>query len=69
MAALQPPFTATDLQGLYRKVCAGVFNRIPINYSNDLANVISSLLKVDPSKRPDTEQMLSNPLVHKHFEG
>jgi NIMA (never in mitosis gene a)-related kinase len=55
MAALRPPFTATDLQGLYRKVCAGFFDRIPMNYSNDLANTISSLLKVDASKRPDTD--------------
>lgn len=69
MAALRPPFTATDLQGLYRKVCAGFFDRIPMNYSNDLANTISSLLKVDPTKRPDTDQMLSNPLVHKNYNG
>jgi len=48
MAALRPPFTATDLQGLYKKVCAGMFERIPAVYSNDLANVVSSLLKVDP---------------------
>lgn len=48
MAALRPPFVATDLQGLYKKVCAGMFERIPMIYSNDLANVIGSLLKVDP---------------------
>jgi len=54
MAALRPPFTAHDLSGLYKKVCAGIFDRIPINYSNDLQNVISSLLKLDPKKRPDT---------------
>lgn len=36
MAALKPPFTATDLQGLYKKVCAGYFQRIPLNYSNEL---------------------------------
>lgn len=48
MAALKPPFTATDLQGLYKKVCTGIFERIPANYSNDLANVVGSLLKVDP---------------------
>ena len=52
MAALKPPFTANDLQGLYKKVCAGLFERIPMSYSNDLANVISWLLKVDPDKRP-----------------
>jgi len=49
MAALKPPFTATDLPGLYKKVCAGYFQRIPAVYSNDLAKVISSLLKTNPS--------------------
>jgi len=69
MAALRPPFTAHDLSGLYKKVCAGIFDRIPINYSNDLQNVISSLLKLDPKKRPDTEELLSNPMVDKYFKG
>jgi len=65
MAALRPPFTANDLQGLYKKVCAGVFERIPSIYSNDLAATISSLLKVDPDKRPNTDELLSNPAVRK----
>ena len=69
MAALKPPFTATDLQGLYKKVCAGIFERIPMIYSNDLQNVIASMLKLEPEKRPDTEQLLSNQLVHKNFKG
>jgi len=34
MASLKPPFTATDLQGLYKKVCNGYFSRIPFIYSN-----------------------------------
>ena len=53
MAALKPPFTAHDLQGLYKKVCAGVFERIPLIYSNELSNVVNTLLKVDPSRRPN----------------
>jgi serine/threonine protein kinase len=69
MAALRPPFTAHDLSGLYKKVCAGIFDRIPYQYSNDLHSVISSLLKLDPKKRPSVEELLSNPLVHKHYEG
>jgi NIMA (never in mitosis gene a)-related kinase len=54
MAALKPPFTATDLSGLCKKICAGYFNRIPASYSNDLAKVISSLLKINPNERPST---------------
>ncbi len=55
VAALRPPFTAHDLSGLYKKVCAGVFDRIPFQYSNDLQSVIASLLKLDPKKRPNVE--------------
>ena len=68
MAALKPPFTARDLSGLYKKVCAGLFDRIPFQYSNDLQAVISSLLKLDPKKRPDTDELLGNPFVHKHYK-
>ena len=69
MAALRPPFTAQDLSGLYKKVCAGIFDRIPYCYSNDLQSVIASLLKLDPKKRPDSEELLGNPLVHKYYKG
>lgn len=69
MAALRPPFTAHDLSGLYKKVCAGIFDRIPFQFSNDLHTVISSLLKLDPKKRPNVEELLANPLVHKHYKG
>lgn len=34
MAAQRPPFSASDLNGLYRKVCIGGFSRIPNFYSN-----------------------------------
>ena len=69
LCALKPPFTANDLSGLYKKVCAGVFERIPAQYSNDLQNVISSLLKLDPKKRPDTEELLANPVVVRCYKG
>jgi NIMA (never in mitosis gene a)-related kinase len=34
MAALKPPFIAHDLKGLYRKVCAGTYDKLPLKYSN-----------------------------------
>jgi len=34
MCALEPPFKATDLQALYKKVKAGVFKPIPSTYSS-----------------------------------
>ena len=70
MAALKPPFQATDLlQGLFRKVKAGVFERIPSTFSNDLAVVVGMLLKVNPTLRPTADQLLANSIVQKHFKG
>ena len=54
MAALKPPFTAHDLQGLYRKVVAGYFPPIPSKYSSDLHHVIGLLLQTNPRNRPAT---------------
>lgn len=55
MTALNPPFTAKDMKGLYNKVIKGVYPKIPAQYSSDLNSMIASLLKVDPKQRPDTE--------------
>lgn len=60
MAAQRPPFTANDIQSLYKKVMTGNFPRIPNNYSDDLATVISSLLKLNPKDRPSACSLLNN---------
>ena len=52
MITLKPPFRASDMQGLYRKVLKGNYPKIPRSYSQDLANVIKSLLTVSPYSRP-----------------
>ena len=52
MITLKPPFRASDMQGLYRKVLKGNYPKIPRSYSQDLANVIKSLLTVSPYARP-----------------
>ena len=66
MAALKPPFRATDMQGLYKKVTQGKFDRIPTQYSADLANVISLCLQTSPTQRPSSDQLLKNPIVLKY---
>ena len=55
MVALNPPFQARDMKGLYNKVIKGVYPKIPQTFSSDLASMIATLLKVDPKKRPSTE--------------
>ena len=55
MIALNPPFTAKDMKGLYNRVIKGVYPKLPNQYSADLSAMVASLLKVDPKKRPSTE--------------
>lgn len=40
MCALRPPFTASNMKGLYNKVIKGEYSRIPMAYSDDLSKVI-----------------------------
>jgi NIMA (never in mitosis gene a)-related kinase len=55
MAALEPPFKASDLQSLFKKVKAGVFKPIPSFYSSDLSQMVNSMLKLRPKERPSTD--------------
>jgi NIMA (never in mitosis gene a)-related kinase len=67
MAAQKPPFTASDIQSLYKKICNRSFIRIPPEYSNELASVISLLLKINPNDRPSAGALLNNPIVQDHY--
>lgn len=55
LCALEPPFKATDLQSLYKKVKAGVFKPISSTYSSDLSDLVNSMLKLRPKERPTTD--------------
>lgn len=48
----KPPFQASDMQGLYKKVLKGAYPRIPRNYSEDLAITVKNLLQVSAHLRP-----------------
>ena len=45
------PFQARDMEGLFKKVNRGYYKRINKSYSDDLAQVINSLLKIEPKER------------------
>lgn len=59
----EPPFNATTHLQLIQKIRKGEFAPIPAFYSKDLANVISSCLKVNPLHRPDAGSLLTVPYV------
>lgn len=58
IAALSPPFKATNHLALATKIRAGYFDRIPRQYSAELERVIRSMIQVDQSKRPSIAQIM-----------
>jgi len=40
MLALKPPFNGRDMGQLYKRICKGVYSRIPAHYSNDIWNIV-----------------------------
>ena len=63
MASLKPPFRATDMDGLYKRVTAGVFKKLPSHFSVDLNNLVKNMLKVKPNHRPSASDLLSMPFI------
>lgn len=55
LAALRPPFEAANQVALALKITAGKFSRIPMKYSDNLSDLIRSMLQIDPRKRPSVE--------------
>ena len=68
MLTLHPPFRAESMDGLYQKVIKGQYSKINNRYSNDIAEIIKFLLKVNPIDRPNCTQILKHPLVIKRIE-
>ena len=65
---LRPPFRAQNMEGLYKKVIKGIYNKIPDNYSSDLSDIVNLLIQVDCNKRPSCDNLLKNPIIMKRIE-
>ena len=69
MASLHVPFRGTSMQNLYQNVLRGIYQQIPMNYSDDLRKIINQILIVNPKKRPSSSELLENPIIkHKIIE-
>jgi len=64
--ALEPPFRANDMKGLWEKVNRGKFMELPERYTKGLKNIIKKMIIVDATKRPSCDDMLSTNLVQSH---
>jgi len=60
LCMLQPPFLANDMNGLGAKIKTTTAPRISKHYSEDLANLVASMLAKDPRARPSVNDVLSS---------
>ena len=58
MTTLNHAFDSSNMKGLVQKILKGSYPPIPPQYSQDLRQVIASLLIKDPSKRPSMKKIL-----------
>jgi len=55
MAALKPPFEATNHLALALKIRSGKFERLPLRYSEDLQKIIENMIQTNPEMRMDVK--------------
>ncbi len=63
LAALRPPFHASNQLALAMKINAGRFERIPKHYSENLYRAIRWMLHTEPTRRPRVEDLESLPEI------
>ena len=57
LAALRPPFDASNAVTLAVKINKGDYPRLPGKFSNELMNAISKMIQLDPRRRPRVEDL------------
>lgn len=65
-ATLNPPFRASSMDELYRKVIRGLYPPLPNVYSADFHDMIRGMLQVSAKMRPSAIQLLAMPSVMRH---
>jgi NIMA (never in mitosis gene a)-related kinase len=63
LCCLKLPFRGKNIDQLFRCVLSGVYDPLPSHYSKELNGVISMMLKIDPTKRPNCDSLISNPII------
>ena len=67
MVTFEPPFAASTISQLGKKIRIGRYQEIPSCYSRDLAKIISLMLKVSTLLRLSSEDLLNHSLMHKNY--
>jgi NIMA (never in mitosis gene a)-related kinase len=69
LAALGPPFRATNHLQLAMKIRQGRYPRIPLRYSQTLEDTLRAMIRVDPKKRPNIKKLLALPHMQAAIQG
>ena len=62
LTTLKPPFQASDMNSLFKKILKGVIAPIPGHFSNDLRTMLASMLTVNSQKRLNTAELMQHPI-------
>ena len=68
MLNLSPPFRAGNMEALYKKIMKGQYCRINPRYSRDIADIVNSILLVEPKERPSCDDILKNEMVKERID-
>lgn len=68
LTTLKPPFQASDMNSLFKKILKGQFAPIPEHFSNDLRTMLSCMLLVNTKKRLNTSQLMQHPIFRARDE-
>ena len=67
LCMLKPPFRGTNLKKLYQNVISGNYMPIIYYYSDDIRNIVSKMLVVDPAKRVTVDELLMSDILKKRI--
>ncbi|XP_055923488.1 serine/threonine-protein kinase Nek8 [Eupeodes corollae] len=69
MCCLRKTFAATNLSELVTKIMAASYTPLPLGYSSGLRSLLSNLLQVDSTKRPNASEILEYwiPLIFRNL--
>ncbi|CAJ1988657.1 NIMA-related kinase / NRKC [Leishmania donovani] len=69
MTTLNHAFDGSNMKALVQKILKGVYPPIHPMYSSNLSRLISSMLQIDPHKRPNVSQVLDLSFIREALAG
>ncbi|KAH0793619.1 CAMK family protein kinase [Histomonas meleagridis] len=68
LCCLKPPFSGKTFEAINASVSKGDFEPIPSIYSQDIQKLVKSMLSINPSNRPNINDILNYPIVKSNLE-